>query len=90
MTSAFTGRPARALVNRFTREIAPFAVEAPAFPDALSAVLLLRMEAERRGSADFTPLWAGQTAPLAKAQGGEELTRALASGGLRRLRELAR
>jgi Nitronate monooxygenase len=56
MTSAFTSRPARALVNRFTREIAPFAVDAPAFPDALSAVLPLRMEAERRGSIDFTPL----------------------------------
>ena len=90
MTAAFTGRPARALVNRFTREIAPFTADAPAFPDALSAVLPLRIEAELRGSTDFTPLWAGQTAPLAKAQGGEELTRALASGGLHRLRELAK
>jgi nitronate monooxygenase len=90
MTSAFTGRPARALVNRFTREIAPFAAEAPAFPDALSVLLPLRMAAERHGNTDFTPLWAGQTAPLATAQGGEELTRALASGGLHRLRELAK
>jgi nitronate monooxygenase len=69
ITWAFTGRPARALVNRFTREIVPFAIEAPAFPDALSAVLPLRMEAERRGSTDFTPLWAGQTAPLARGAG---------------------
>jgi nitronate monooxygenase len=48
------------------------------------------MEAERRGSTDFTPLWAGQTAPLAKTQGGEELTRVLACGALHRLRQLAK
>ncbi|MEY5097393.1 MAG: hypothetical protein RJA36_112 [Pseudomonadota bacterium] len=86
LTNVFTGRPARGIVNRAMRElgqveagscISPFA---PAFPLAASDLAPLRAQAESRGRDDFTPLWAGQAAPLARAQPAAELTRALAEG----------
>jgi nitronate monooxygenase len=41
-------------------------------------MLRLRAEAERRGSADFSPLWAGQNVSGCKAVPAEILTRELA------------
>ena len=62
LTRAFTGRPARAMRNRFVTEMADS--EPLAFP--LQASLLrplweLPSEASR---ADFTPIWASQAASL--------------------------
>lgn len=85
LTTVFTGRPARGLRNRAMREFGPIAPDAPAFPRAAVALQPLRVAAEARGSGDFTPLWAGQGAPLAKVRDAAALTRALA-GGADRLR----
>jgi nitronate monooxygenase len=38
LTNVFTGRPARGIVNRVTREIGPISAVAPAFPSAGSAI----------------------------------------------------
>jgi nitronate monooxygenase len=60
LTNIFTGRAARGIVNRIMRELGPMSPLAPEFPLAGSSVAPLRARAEALGSADFSPLWAGQ------------------------------
>lgn len=79
LTNVFTGRPARAIVNRLVRERGPLTPAAPAFPLAAGAVAPLRAVAESRGSGDFSPLWSGQN-PGCRELPAAELVRALASG----------
>jgi nitronate monooxygenase len=66
LTNLFTGRPARAIVNRYVREVGPISSDAPSFPMAANAAQPLRVAAEARGSSEFTPLWSGQAASLAR------------------------
>jgi nitronate monooxygenase len=80
VTNLFTGRPARGIVNRFIREHGPTNPLAPAFPLAIAAVAPLRAEAERRGSGDFSPLWAGQDPGGCREIPAADLTRELAAG----------
>jgi nitronate monooxygenase len=80
LTSLFTGRPARGIVNRFIREMGPMNPEAPKFPQASNAIGPLRAAAEKAGTGDFTPLWSGQASPLARESSAAELTRRLAAG----------
>ena len=56
LTNVFTGRPARAIVNRLVREIGPMNPAAPEFPLASSAVMPLRVKAEAQGKTDFLVL----------------------------------
>ncbi|MGH6939657.1 NAD(P)H-dependent flavin oxidoreductase [Hypericibacter sp.] len=85
VTNVFTGRPARGIVNRLMREVGPLSGEAPAFPLAGAALGPLRAKAEAAGSGDFTNLWSGQAARLARAMSAGELTRTLAAEALARL-----
>ncbi len=80
ITNVFTGRPARSIVNRLVREVGPMSTAAPAFPLAAPAVAPLRAEAERHGSGDFSPLWAGQNAAACRAAPAATITRELARG----------
>ena len=80
ITNLFTGRPARGLMNRVMRELGPISPLAPAFPLAALAMAPLRAKAESGGSADFSPLWAGQNASACRELPAAELTRALADG----------
>ena len=78
LTNVFTGRSARALADRALRELGPLAA-APTFPRAARALQPLRAAAEARGLGDFTPLWSGQAAALARDEvGAAGLTRILA------------
>ena len=77
LTNVFTGRPARGLINRFVAEVGPMCEDAPQFPLAAGAAAPLRAAAEKRGSSDFSPLWAGESAALAREEGAEALTRRL-------------
>ena len=79
LTTLFTGRPARAIVNRLMRELGPLSPLAPAFPLAVGALAPLRAAAERGGSGDFSPLWSGRNASGCRAVAAAELTRALAA-----------
>lgn len=88
VTNVFTGRPARALVNRLTREAGPISGAAPEFPMAMPALAPLRAKAEQQGSTDFTALWAGEAAILAREMPGETLTRDLAESALRRFQQM--
>ncbi len=82
LTTLFTGRPARSLVNRLIRDLGPRSPLAPAFPLAGGALAPLRKEAEGRGQDDFSPLWAGQAVALAREEGTEEVIRRLVEKSL--------
>ena len=82
LTNLFSGRPARGLVNRVMRELGPMCDDAPAFPTAGAAMAALRAAAEARGSRDFSPLWAGEAAALARAEDAGTITRRLAREAL--------
>lgn len=87
LTNLFTGRPARGIINRLMAEIGPLSTDAPPFPHAAAA--LGPLKAATSTPEDFTPLWAGQAAGLAKPMDAEDLTRRLAQDGLARLARLS-
>ncbi|MES2818343.1 MAG: nitronate monooxygenase [Pseudomonadota bacterium] len=80
LTTLFTGRPARGVINRLMRELGPLNAAAPAFPLATGAIAPLRTRAESQGSGDFSPLWCGQNASGCREIGAADLTRQLAQG----------
>lgn len=75
LTRAFSGRPARGIVNRVMEEV-PEAEILP-FPLQNGLTRPLRTEAARQGRAEFLSLWAGQGVPMARPQGAAELVAAL-------------
>ena len=80
VTAAFTGRPARALVNRWVRESAAVQAHIPPFPLAAGALAGLRQAAEAAGQGDFSPLWAGQNTRACRTVPAAEVVRELAGG----------
>jgi len=82
VTRAFSGRPARGIVNRFMRE-----VEAPWWPHQSSILPFplqntltrpLRAAAAGQGRAEFLSLWAGQGVRMARRMKAADLVAALA------------
>jgi nitronate monooxygenase len=84
-TNLLTGRPARGFRNRLIDALGPIHADAPPFPHAASALAPL----QARSRADFGPLWAGQSAALAREMPARDLTRQLAEAALRVLEETA-
>ncbi len=80
LTNLFTGRPARGIVNRIMRELGPLNPAVPSFPLATTAIAPLRAAAERLGSGEFSPLWAGQNTSGCRELAAGVLTRQLAAG----------
>jgi len=78
LTTLFSGRPARGIVNRLIREQGSRPSAVPAFPLASAALAPLRAAAEAQGRDDFSPLWCGQNASACRAMPAGELTRLLA------------
>lgn len=78
LTNLFTGRPARGIVNRLMREIGAISPDAPAFPTAGGALAPLRAVTEKSNRSDFSNMWAGQAAGLARETSTSQLTRELA------------
>ncbi|MFJ1746325.1 nitronate monooxygenase [Streptomyces sp. NPDC088116] len=64
LTRAFSGRPARGLVNRFMREHGPYAP--PAYPEVHHLTSGLRKAAAKVGDAQGMALWAGQGHRMAR------------------------
>ncbi|MGR6970326.1 nitronate monooxygenase [Streptomyces cynarae] len=64
LTRAFSGRPARGLVNRFMREHGPYAPAA--YPEIHHLTSPLRKAAAKAGDAQGMALWAGQGHRLAR------------------------
>lgn len=80
LTTLFSGRPARGIVNRVMRELGPLNPAAPAFPTATAAIAPLRAHWETKGSGDFSPLWSGQNAGACQSLPAGEITRQLLGG----------
>jgi nitronate monooxygenase len=75
VTRAFSGRPARGIVNRFLTEHSPTAPLA--YPEIHHATSPLRAAARKRGDADGFNLWAGQAHELVQARPAAEIVRAM-------------
>jgi nitronate monooxygenase len=71
LTRAFSGRPARGLVNRFVRDHGAYAP--PGYPQIHFLTSPLRKAAAEAGDAQGMSLWAGQ---------GHRLARELSAGAL--------
>ncbi|MET7637917.1 nitronate monooxygenase [Streptomyces sp. NPDC005438] len=71
LTRAFSGRPARGLVNRFVREHGPYAPAA--FPQVHYLTAGLRKAAAQAGDAQGMALWAGQGHRLVREMPAAEL-----------------
>lgn len=77
VTAIFSGRPARGMLNRSHREIAPHASELAGYPQAYSAAKALNAAAIAKGSHDFAPYWAGTSAHRSRALPATELVACL-------------
>ncbi|WP_327252701.1 nitronate monooxygenase [Streptomyces sp. NBC_01244] len=77
LTRAFSGRPARGLVNRFMREHGPYAPAA--YPQVHHLTAPLRKAAAAAGDPQGMALWAGQGHRLARALPAGELVEVLAA-----------
>ncbi|MGE7137645.1 NAD(P)H-dependent flavin oxidoreductase [Luteibacter sp. NPDC031894] len=86
ITNVLTGRPARGVLNRVMRELRPLSDAALPFPLAGGPLAPLRKIAEARGSGDFQPLWAGQSAALAREASATAITRDIVEVAARLLR----
>jgi nitronate monooxygenase len=75
ITRAFSGRPARGIVNRFMTEVEAGDGGASILPFPLQNALTrpLRTAAAKNGRAEFLSLWAGQGVRMARRQSAAEL-----------------
>lgn len=78
LTTLFSGKPARGIVNRVMSEMGVMHSAVPPFPLAAMSMTALRKKAEAKGSKDFSPLWCGQNATGCKEVSAAVLTQALA------------
>lgn len=77
LTSAFSGRSARALENRYLNEMAGREDNFPDFPILNTLTGPLRKASAAAGKGDFMSLWSGQSAALSKALPAAELLKTL-------------
>ncbi|MBO8193670.1 nitronate monooxygenase [Streptomyces oryzae] len=77
LTRAFSGRPARGLVNRFVREHGPYAPAA--YPQLHYLTAGLRKAAAKAGDPQAMALWAGQGHRLARELPAGQLVEVLAA-----------
>ncbi|MFI5521113.1 nitronate monooxygenase [Streptomyces platensis] len=77
LTRAFSGRPARGLVNRFLREHGPYAPAA--YPAVHYLTSTVRKAAAKAGDAQGMNLWAGQGHRLARELPARQLVEVLAA-----------
>ncbi|MEK9753428.1 MAG: nitronate monooxygenase [Rhodospirillaceae bacterium] len=73
LTSAFSGRPARGIENRYMRDMAGREDEFPDFPILNTLTGPLRKGSAAAGSPDFVSLWAGQAAGIHRTLPAGEL-----------------
>ena len=75
LTRAFSGRPARGIINRFMTEVEAHDAADAILPFPLQNALTrpLRNAAAKQGRAEYLSLWAGQGLRLARRQPAGEL-----------------
>jgi len=86
VTRAFSGRPARGLMNDYLRRLHPRQHEFPPYPIQNALTGDIRRAAAAAGNTDFLSLWAGQGAPMSRGLPAAELVAALAAETERALR----
>lgn len=74
VTNLFSGGLARGFPNRLTDTLGAISPTAPPFPYASAALAPLRAQAEAEGRGDYSPMWAGQAAALARPISAAQLT----------------
>jgi len=79
LTRAFSGRPARGIVNRFMQEVERDPEAILPFPLQNALTRPMRTAAAKAGRAEFLSLWAGQGTRMARRQPAAELVRRLAA-----------
>jgi nitronate monooxygenase len=89
VTEKFSGKPARALANRFIREMEAANAPQLVFPAQNALTGPLRAAAAEAGNGDFPSLYAGQAAALARALPAGELVARLHAEALEALDRLA-
>lgn len=77
VTRAFSGRPARGIVNRYMRELAPHEDQLPDFPLMNTLSAPLRKASAEAGMPDFVALWSGQAVGLSRRGTSAELVERL-------------
>lgn len=75
LTRSFSGRYARGLENRFTREMRAVETEVPAYPVQNRLTQPLRAAAAKAGNPEMMSLWAGQAVKLARPGHAGEMVR---------------
>lgn len=88
VTRAFSGRPARGIVNRFMAEIDREPQSILPFPQQNALTRPMRSAAAAQGKADYLSLWAGQGLRLARSQKAASLVPRLAEEAAAVLRRL--
>ncbi|QYJ87599.1 nitronate monooxygenase [Shewanella mesophila] len=78
LTTLFSGKPARGIVNRVMHELGPLNPLVPPFPYGGADMAVLRQYAERMGKDDFSPLWSGQNPDACQSICATKLTYQLA------------
>jgi nitronate monooxygenase len=74
ITRAFSGRPARGIVNRVMTEVGD---EVPGFPLQNALTRPMRTAAGKAGRTEYLSLWAGQGLRMARRQKAAELVQRL-------------
>jgi nitronate monooxygenase len=77
VTRAFSGRPARGLVNQFMQDVDSSGIAIPEFPIQNTLTRPMRAAASAAGDTDAFSLWAGQAARLARRGSASALVAAL-------------
>ncbi|MGW1495734.1 NAD(P)H-dependent flavin oxidoreductase [Streptomyces sp. NPDC002402] len=80
LTRAFSGRLARAIPNRFTREALAYENELAPYPLQYTLTRPLRTAAAERGLAEYVNLWSGQAAALTRPRGARDYLDELIAG----------
>ncbi|WP_246266610.1 NAD(P)H-dependent flavin oxidoreductase [Nonomuraea typhae] len=78
LTRLFSGRTARAIPNRFLREMEAHEDRVPPYPVQNALMLPIRRAAGAGGQPGLVNLWSGQAAPLARAAKAADILAALA------------
>lgn len=77
VTRVFSGRPARALANRFTEELQSGAGDVAPYPVQNALTQDIRRAAAQQNRTEFLALWSGQAPRLARPLAAAELVRTL-------------
>ncbi len=78
LTRAFSGRPARGIVNEFMERMRPFEDELPEYPVQNALTSEMRRAAAKQDRMEFMSLWAGQAASMSRPLPAAQLVQILA------------